>query len=111
MAETRPTATAAAKSSTSVQPKKKSNAISWLAPLICFVLGFIIWRFVLGNASNFTNPEIQLYSGTCGSLTSIACGTTSLSQSVTNGATYYVRVSHVGSSGLSRTRRGGGGNV
>jgi biopolymer transport protein ExbB len=57
MAETRPTATAAAKSSTSVQPKKKSNAISWLAPLICFVLGFIIWRFVLGNASNFTNPD------------------------------------------------------
>ena len=57
MAETRPTATAAAKSSTSVQPKKKSNAISWMAPLICFVLGFVIWRFVLGNPSNFTNPD------------------------------------------------------
>ncbi len=57
MAETRPTATAAAKSSTSVQPKKKSNAISWLAPLICFVAGFAIWRFVLGSPSNFTNPD------------------------------------------------------
>jgi biopolymer transport protein ExbB len=57
MAETRPTATAAAKSSTSVQPKKKSNAISYLAPIICLVAGFIIWRFVLGNASNFTQPD------------------------------------------------------
>jgi biopolymer transport protein ExbB len=57
MAETRPTATAAAKSSTSVQPKKKSNAISWMAPLICFILGFLIWRFVLGNPSNFTSPD------------------------------------------------------
>jgi len=57
MAETRPTATAAAKSSTSVQPKKKSNAISWLAPVICFVAGFLIWRFVLGNPSNFTHPD------------------------------------------------------
>jgi biopolymer transport protein ExbB len=57
MAETRPTATAAAKSSTSVQPKKKTNAISYLAPVICLVAGFVIWRFVLGNASNFTNPD------------------------------------------------------
>ena len=57
MAETRPTATAAAKSSTSVQPKKKSNAISWLAPLACFILGYILWRFVLGNPSNFTHPD------------------------------------------------------
>src|SRR3984893_2300894 len=57
MAETRPTATAAAKSSTSVQPKKKSNSISWLAPLVCFIAGFIIWRFVLGNPSNFTAPD------------------------------------------------------
>jgi biopolymer transport protein ExbB len=57
MAETRPTATAAAKSSTSVQPKKKSNSISWLAPVICLLAGFLIWRFVLGNDSNFTNPD------------------------------------------------------
>lgn len=56
MAETKPTATAA-KSSTSVQPKKKSNAISWLAPLICVIIGFLIWRFVLGNPDNFTNPD------------------------------------------------------
>jgi len=56
MAETRPTATAA-RSTTSVQPKKSSNAIAWIAPILCLVLGFVIWRFILGNASNFTNPD------------------------------------------------------
>ena len=56
MAETKPTATAA-KSSTSVQPKKKSNSISWIAPLLCIIAGYVIWRFVLGNASNFTSPD------------------------------------------------------
>ncbi len=58
MAETRPTATTAVKSSaTSVQPKKKSNAIAWIAPLVCVIAGFVIWRFVLGHPSNFTNPD------------------------------------------------------
>jgi len=57
MAESRPTATAAAKSSTSVQPKKKSNTISWLAPLVCVVLGYVLWRFVLGNPANFDKPD------------------------------------------------------
>jgi biopolymer transport protein ExbB len=57
MAETRPTAAVAAKSSTSVQPKKKSNAISWLAPLSCIIAGYVIWRFVIGADSNFTHPD------------------------------------------------------
>jgi len=56
MAETRPTATAG-KSGTSVQPVKKGNSISWIAPVLCVLLGYIIWRFILGNASNFTNPD------------------------------------------------------
>jgi len=49
--------------------------------------------------SNFANPEIQLYNGTCGSLTSLICGgTTSLSSSsLSIGNTYYVRVSNVSS--------------
>ena len=60
MAETRPVATAtAAKSSTSVQPKKKSNAISWVAPVICIIAGFVIWRFILGNPDNFTQPDLS----------------------------------------------------
>lgn len=60
MAETRPVATAtAAKSSTSVQPKKKSNAISWVAPVTCIIAGFLIWRFILGNPDNFTQPDLS----------------------------------------------------
>lgn len=57
MAETRPTATAAAKSTTSVQPQRSRNSISWLAPLTCIILGYVIWRFVIGSASNFSHPD------------------------------------------------------
>jgi biopolymer transport protein ExbB len=56
MAETRPTATAA-RSTTSVQPKKSSNAIAWIAPILCLVLGYVIWRFILGAEGNFTDPD------------------------------------------------------
>jgi biopolymer transport protein ExbB len=58
MAEAKPTATAVSKSSTSVQPKKKGNTISWIAPVGCIILGYIIWRFILGNADNFTQPDM-----------------------------------------------------
>ena len=51
MAETKPTASV--KPVTSVQAKKSSNAISWIAPILCIVAGYLIWRFVLGSASNF----------------------------------------------------------
>ncbi|MDE3236184.1 MAG: MotA/TolQ/ExbB proton channel family protein [Bacteroidota bacterium] len=58
MADIKPTApAAAAKANTSVQPKKSSNSISWIAPLVCIILGYIIWRFVIGNPSNFTKPD------------------------------------------------------
>lgn len=53
MAETKPTATV---KSTSVQPKKSSNAISWIAPVVCVVAGYCIWRFILGSASGFHEP-------------------------------------------------------
>jgi biopolymer transport protein ExbB len=56
MAENKPTATVA-KAATSVQPKKSSNAISYIAPLACIVAGYVIWRFVLGDPSNFTSPD------------------------------------------------------
>lgn len=56
MAETKPTATAA-KSSTSVQPKKDSNLVATLAPILCILGGYFIWRVVLGSAGNFTNPD------------------------------------------------------
>jgi biopolymer transport protein ExbB len=55
MAETRPTAGATTSSvkATSVQPKKGGNAISWLAPILCLVAGYIIWRFVMGDQDAF----------------------------------------------------------
>jgi PQQ-dependent dehydrogenase (s-GDH family) len=81
-------------------------------PASCETVGthYDVWyKFVASNAthivtisgqgSNFTNPEIQLYSGTCGTLASITCGTTTLTYSALSiGATYYVRVSNIGSS-------------
>ncbi|MDB5231434.1 MAG: MotA/TolQ/ExbB proton channel family protein [Chitinophagaceae bacterium] len=59
MAETKPTATssAAKQTTTSVQPKKSSNAIAWIAPVACLVLGYVIWRFVIGADDNFTRPD------------------------------------------------------
>ncbi|MES2429581.1 MAG: MotA/TolQ/ExbB proton channel family protein [Bacteroidota bacterium] len=41
---------------TTVQVKKTSNAISLLAPVICIIAGYVIWRFILGNPSGFTKP-------------------------------------------------------
>ena len=46
-----------AESNTSVQPKKTSNLISTIAPLACIVLGYVIWRFIVGADSNFTDPD------------------------------------------------------
>lgn len=41
------------KPATTVQAKKSSNIISLLAPVICLVAGYVIWRFILGNPANF----------------------------------------------------------
>src|SRR5215208_5251250 len=58
MAETRPTASATTSvKATSVQPKKSGNAISWLAPIICIVAGYCIWRFIMGDPSGFKEPD------------------------------------------------------
>jgi biopolymer transport protein ExbB len=55
MADTKPTATV--KTTTSVQPRKSGNVIAWIAPLGCLLLGYIIWRYVLGNPAAFTAPD------------------------------------------------------
>lgn len=54
MAEVKPTASVKA---TSVQPKKSSNLISWLAPIVCIVAGYVIWRFIMGNPDGFHEPD------------------------------------------------------
>jgi biopolymer transport protein ExbB len=56
MAETKPTASASVKA-TSVQAKKSSNAISWIAPIVCILAGYIIWRYILGASSGFEAPD------------------------------------------------------
>jgi biopolymer transport protein ExbB len=53
MAET----TATVKPTTSVQAKKSSNIISLLAPVLCVLAGYFIWRLVLGNPDNFGQPH------------------------------------------------------
>ncbi len=52
MAETKPNA--AAKASTS---KGGGNAISYLAPIVCIIAGYVVWRFVLGNPDGFSKPD------------------------------------------------------
>src|SRR5687767_14680539 len=53
MAETKPTASVKA---TSVQPKKSSNIISWIAPIVCIIAGYVIWRYIMGDPKGFTQP-------------------------------------------------------
>ena len=60
MAETKPTSSSSvsrATPATSVPAKKSSNIISLLAPVLCLVAGYVIWRFVIGADSNFTKPD------------------------------------------------------
>ena len=55
MAEIKPTASASIKA-TSVQAKKGGNLISWVAPVICILAGYGIWRFMMGNNAGFESP-------------------------------------------------------
>ena len=57
MADIKPTAPAAAKTATSAQPKKSSNLVATIAPIACIILGYVLWRFVIGADSNFTSPD------------------------------------------------------
>ena len=54
MAETNSTAAVKA---TSVQAKKSSNLISWVAPIVCIIAGYLIWRFIMGDPSGFKEPD------------------------------------------------------
>ena len=53
---TKPTATAA-KGNATAQPKKSGNFIATIAPIACIIGGYLIWRVLLGSASNFTSPD------------------------------------------------------
>ncbi len=64
-----------------------------------FVAGSTAPTIQLSNfGANFTNPNVQLFSGACGGLGSLACGTLNgttyviNASSLTVGSTYYLRV-------------------
>ncbi|HEX8314037.1 MAG TPA: hypothetical protein VF609_03545, partial [Flavisolibacter sp.] len=93
-------------------------------PTTCGVPRYDVWyRFVAQTASptitmssigaNFTNPEIQLLSGTCTSFTHVSCSVTSGASQVisatglTVGATYYIRVLSTSAAGPAPTSAGG----
>jgi trimeric autotransporter adhesin len=54
------------------------------------------YAITLSNlGANISNPRLQIYSGSCGSLSILGCATTSsLTQAVTSGTTYYIRVAN-----------------
>ena len=57
MADLKSHANSPVKAPTSVKAKKSSNIVSVLAPIFCLVLGYVIWRYVIGAPGNFTNPD------------------------------------------------------
>lgn len=54
MADVKPTAV---KPTATAHAKKSSNVISWIAPLVCIIAGYVIWRYIIGADSNFTTPD------------------------------------------------------
>jgi biopolymer transport protein ExbB len=75
MAETKPSVKPAA----TAQVKKSGNAISYLAPLICIIVGYCIWRFLLGNPSGFEKVKEPgmfwpIYEGPKGALNKMYLG-------------------------------------
>lgn len=58
MAEIKATA-GAVKTDTLQAKKNSSNPISFIAPILCLVIGYCIWRFGLGNPSGFEKPDLS----------------------------------------------------
>ncbi|HKO81034.1 MAG TPA: PQQ-dependent sugar dehydrogenase [Chitinophagaceae bacterium] len=60
----------------------------------------------VGTELNSSGTRMQLFSGSCGSLTSVACGTTSITTAVNLGNTYYIRVYSAGTGSIGGTSSG-----
>ena len=54
----------------------------------------------IGTNLSTSGSRIQVFSGTCGSLSSVACGTTTVTTTVTSGATCYIRVYSAGTGSI-----------
>jgi biopolymer transport protein ExbB len=53
MSETKTAMAPKPASKPNAQARKSNNLISLLAPVICLLAGYLIWRFILGNGDNF----------------------------------------------------------
>lgn len=61
MAEIKPTTAGSAApkkpAAASAPQGGSSNAISIIAPIVCLVIGYCIWRFIIGSPANFQHPD------------------------------------------------------
>lgn len=60
----------------------------------------------IGSNLSTSGTRLQLFSGTCGSLTSIACGTTNITVVIPSGVTYYIRVYSAATGSIGGTSSG-----
>jgi glucose/arabinose dehydrogenase len=60
----------------------------------------------IGSDLSSSGARIQVFKGVCGSLTSQACGTTSLSTTASGNTTYYIRVYSAGTGSIGTTSSG-----
>ena len=60
----------------------------------------------VGSNLTTSGTRLQLFSGTCAGLTSVACGTTGITTNVTSGATYYIRVYSAGTGSIGGAAAG-----
>jgi trimeric autotransporter adhesin len=60
----------------------------------------------IGSNLSTSGTKIQLFTGACGSLTSYACGSTSLTASVTGNTIYYIRIYSTGTGSIGGTSSG-----
>lgn len=60
----------------------------------------------VGANLSASGTRLQLFSGGCGSLTSVACGTTTIITTVTSGTPYYIRVYSAGTGSIGGTTAG-----
>ena len=65
-----------------------------------------IYLTAIGSNLSSSGAMIQLFSGSCGLLTSVACGTTTLTTTVTSGNLYFIRVYSFGTGSIGGTSSG-----
>lgn len=60
----------------------------------------------IGSNLSSSGARLQMFTGSCGALSSYACGTTSINTPVTSGTTYYIRVYSAGTGSIGGAASG-----